>query len=230
MIDVTRSDLAPESLARRQSWNDDDVLLRLHADFHGKCYLCESKVQLRNLQVDHRLPRHTHPELSHDWSDLCPTCGLCNQRRPRYAEPPALLDPCAGEEVRTRLVQRLCLSSSEHRFRFSARDVDDLAATATAAELLTLHSPPHNAAKRAKAKELRDEIQRAHEALSETLMSAWRAAQCAETDDDVRAAHDKLDEARARLAPDAEFSALLSSALGDLVDAIALMINQQAAR
>ena len=84
MVKVERSYPAPESLAREASrkngsYNKTDVILRLKADFHDKCYICEIK-GLQDPQVEHLLPHKNgkHLERKFDWDNLFWSCGHCN--------------------------------------------------------------------------------------------------------------------------------------------------------
>jgi hypothetical protein len=148
MIDVQRPAEAPPTLAGGD-YSGIDVLEALHATFLGKCYLCESPVDLGTFQVDHRKPRSDErfAHLVYAWSNLFPTCNEheCNQRRERKFPDGGLLDP--GEGVEVRLVQRLegAVSMSLRKaattdFVFRAVNPADVAAVNTAKELDRIHN------------------------------------------------------------------------------------------
>lgn len=143
MIDAVRSGEPPASLAEQKRYNGDDVMERLHHDFLGKCYLCETKAEhWGELQVDHR-----HPDESRrfEWSNLFPACNrfLCNQRRTKKYPQGGLLNP--GEGVESRILQRVehpaaRLHADSARLVFSAVDAGDTPAVNTAAELDRIHN------------------------------------------------------------------------------------------
>jgi hypothetical protein len=136
MIDVTRSQPAPSSLKTRKRYGGQDVRKRLHEDFLGKCYLCESVLPPGRMQIDHR--RGQDPEtLIYDWSNLFPACN-CNLHRSKTYPP--LLDPSAGHRVETRLVQWLD-GTTEPKF-CAASETDDQARN-TALELDRCHGRDH---------------------------------------------------------------------------------------
>ncbi len=215
MIDVERSQPAPASLASG-SWNQDDVLLALQRDFLGKCYLCESPTPLRAAEVDHLIPRGVDPGLALSWSNLMLCCGNCNRRRPKYKAVTdlALLDPCAGTEVATRLSQRYDpLADLGERCHFEARAADDRAAVNSAAELMWIHSLPRGSGQRVRVRELLEDIERVHGHVADCLEQARSSARAG----DAETAAEQLGRARSGLARAAPFHALLASALGDLL-------------
>src|SRR5690606_24339379 len=75
MIDVERPAEAPASLAGG-TYSGTDVLEALHSTFQGKCYLCESPIELGTFQVDHRKPKgdERFDDLVCAWPNLFPTC------------------------------------------------------------------------------------------------------------------------------------------------------------
>lgn len=148
MIDVERPVEAPASLAGG-SYSGTDVLEALHATFLGKCYLCESPIELGTFQVDHRKPRSDErfTDLACAWSNLFPTCNEheYNQRREKKYPDGGLLDP--GEGVETRIIQRLEWAASTvlrkagtTDFVFRAANAADAAAANTARELDRVHN------------------------------------------------------------------------------------------
>jgi len=121
VIDVERSTVAPESLARRKSWADEDVLLALRRDFLGKCYLCERELPRGQIEVEHRRPRAEWEAGRFHWPNLFPACHYCNGRRPKTY-------PEAG------------LRDLNFRCHFVALRPEDAVAEATAIELSHIHS------------------------------------------------------------------------------------------
>jgi hypothetical protein len=139
MIDVTRSQPAPASLAAGTSWPGADVLQRLHDDLLGKCYLCETPHPRGTFEVDHRMQRAWPAGAGrhYDWDNLFPACHECNKRRLKRVPPAGLLDPCAGDEINTRLHQKWHPTDGAE---FRSRLPGDNAAASTALELEHLHN------------------------------------------------------------------------------------------
>lgn len=158
MIDVTRPDTSPASLAEKK-YNGRDVLETLHKAFLGKCYLCETRVEVGTFEVDHRKPKaeDQFPELAYEWKNLFPTCNThrCNQRRERKYPTGGLLDPAAGDRVEARIIQRILGNPSgvlggdakSAQFMFQPLASDDLAAVNTAQELDRIHNGTGSTAK-----------------------------------------------------------------------------------
>lgn len=150
MIDVKRSEVAPASLAEKKSYKSLDVLKALHRDFLGKCYLCETPVELGTFEVDHQRPRTDFAALEFAWTNLFPTCNThrCNQRRPKPKPPAPLLDPSNGDNVERRVHQRipepisrvLREDAERCRFSFTAASSGDVPAENTASELDHIHN------------------------------------------------------------------------------------------
>lgn len=139
MIDVTRSQPAPKSLANKKSYGGKDVRERLRADFDGKCYLCELPGPT---DVDHL---HGKGDLEHTWENLFPAHNAtCNQRRgPVRPTVGSLLDPSAGHGVEARLVQHFETNSAnlgDIRVTFGPLDPTDQAAANTSGELNRIHT------------------------------------------------------------------------------------------
>lgn len=153
MIDVDRPATAPESLAERRRYNADDVLAALHLTFLGKCYLCETPVEIGTFEVDHRRPKAQFERHTYAWENLFPACNTyrCNNRRPRKYPDGGLLDP--GQGVETRVEQRIegapsisLRSGGSTELVFCPRDPLDLPARNTAIELDRIHNAPAGAA------------------------------------------------------------------------------------
>lgn len=82
MVYFEKSQPAPASLAIEKeksngSYREQDVMKQLRADFHDKCYICESK-GLTSINVEHFLPHKGNKELKFDWSNLFYSCSHCN--------------------------------------------------------------------------------------------------------------------------------------------------------
>lgn len=146
MIDVTRSQPAPTSLASKKSYGGEDVRERLRADFDGKCYLCELPGPT---DIDHLHGKGDvvdgRGHLEHVWENLFPAHNAsCNQRRgPVRLAVGSLLDPSAGQRVEARLVQHFETDSAnlgDIRVNFAPVDPADQAAVNTSKELNRIHT------------------------------------------------------------------------------------------
>jgi HNH endonuclease len=138
VIDIERSQPAPESLAEGKGWRGEDVKARLREDFLRKCYLCEGTLGL-NFEVEHRHPRSAGGG-KHDWHNLFPAHHDCNNGRPAYP-PGGLLSP--GDGVEQLLRQWL---DSDHLPCFAATSSEDMLAHNTAHELDHIHRGSTDAA------------------------------------------------------------------------------------
>jgi hypothetical protein len=141
MIDVERSKEPPKSLALKAKWDGEDVIRTLRRDFHEKCYLCEKKVALREVEVEHRIPRSVSQEGKFDWRNLFPACQFCNKRRSGCAYPSeGLISP--GDDVEGRIDQRMYTSENglSAVCEFRPKRLGDVPAMRTAEELNHIHS------------------------------------------------------------------------------------------
>lgn len=145
MIDIVRSQPAPDSLASEDAYDGDDVKERLRTDFLAKCYLCEGVFIAREFEVDHRRPKAEFPELKYSWDNLFPACHHCNQTRHRSWRKGGYLSPGADDDLETRLVQELVTIAGKLVPSFDAMRPEDLAAVNTAHELDHVHNHTRNA-------------------------------------------------------------------------------------
>jgi hypothetical protein len=89
MVNFTKTTEIPASLAIEKqkglnaegkpkgSHSGADVLKLLEADFHKKCYLCETK-GLTSINVEHFIPHKNNIDLYFEWDNLYWSCGHCN--------------------------------------------------------------------------------------------------------------------------------------------------------
>lgn len=147
MIDIVRPAVAPASLAEKKTYRGDDVYTALHGIFHGKCYLCETPVELGKFSVDHRKPKGQFPELEYAWGNLFPACNEfnCNGRRQKTYPDGGLLDP--GEGIEAKVIQQVehtvsmsLRGAGNISLIFRARDAADVSAENTARELDRIHN------------------------------------------------------------------------------------------
>ena len=85
MINIIKSQPAPSCLAIEKTkasgdYNCGDVTQRLRADFHDKCYLCESKGLIPS-NTDHFVAHQGNINLKFDWNNLFWICGHCNNTK-----------------------------------------------------------------------------------------------------------------------------------------------------
>ena len=137
MVKVERSFPAPESLAieaqkKNGSYEKKDVVERLIADFHNKCYICEMS-NLQDPQVEHLLPHKNgkYLERKFDWNNLFWSCGHCNgvKNQSKYDE--GIL-ACCKTDPEDVIVFRL----QDEKIQVFAKDKENRQAALTA-ELVT---------------------------------------------------------------------------------------------
>ena len=156
MIDVTRREAAPASLAANDRYDGADVVEALHADFLGKCYLCETKVEPGTftnqspeaarpravpraaLRVDEPLPHLQHTQLQRAAPASLPRRGAPRSGRRSSRR---------GAHRAASSTRRRCSPARIRAFVFEAIREDDTAAANTAEELARIHagtgsSPP----------------------------------------------------------------------------------------
>ncbi|MCD8119239.1 MAG: hypothetical protein LUE29_07165 [Lachnospiraceae bacterium] len=126
MVKIERSYPAPESLASESqkangSYSEPDVVKRLYADFHNKCYICELD-NLYDPQVEHLLPHENgkYPERKYDWDNLFWSCGHCNSVKNQKKYSSGILNCCKRDPEEA---MRFCLEESE--VKVDAKDALD---------------------------------------------------------------------------------------------------------
>ncbi|MBI4876871.1 MAG: TIGR02646 family protein [Acidobacteria bacterium] len=68
-----------------------EALVRLT---HGKCAFCESRLGVASWEeMEHYHPKSLYPELTFEWTNLFPVCGVCNARKGQQDHRGALLKP-----------------------------------------------------------------------------------------------------------------------------------------
>ncbi len=61
---------------------------------HGKCVYCESALDLTvDMEVDHYIAKTVSPALAFEWTNLLPSCRLCNRPKLNHDHANALLKP-----------------------------------------------------------------------------------------------------------------------------------------
>ncbi|MBO6293494.1 MAG: hypothetical protein J6N51_14775 [Selenomonas sp.] len=93
MIKCERTYPAPESLAKRQAYNEADVISRLKAIFYDKCYICGLK-GLQDGVVEHLVSHKGNDDLKYDWNNLFWSCHHCNQWKNKRGFETDVLDCC----------------------------------------------------------------------------------------------------------------------------------------
>lgn len=101
MVKIERTPTPPASLAIEKAkasgkYNLDDVVTQLHADFHGKCYLCEQDA-LQSIEVEHLTPHHGDIDLKFDWTNLFYSCAHCNSVKNQRQYESNILDCCTTD-------------------------------------------------------------------------------------------------------------------------------------
>ncbi len=100
MIKIERNPIPPPSLAVEEQkakgvYNKPDVIQRLKADSHDKCYICELG-GLSDPEVEHLKPHHgrTIPERVFDWNNLFYACFHCNNIKKESKYDDKIIDCC----------------------------------------------------------------------------------------------------------------------------------------
>jgi hypothetical protein len=97
MIRLSKSQLPPHvTIKSAQNCREGEVFAILKADCYEKCYICEDKPTVPN--VEHRVPHRGDPALKLSWDNLLLSCGHCNNiKLDKYDD---ILDPvkCDPEE------------------------------------------------------------------------------------------------------------------------------------
>lgn len=91
MFKVIRSEPAPASLAKRQSYREKDVFDALSRVFYNKCYICETKEPV-DINIEHFEPHLGDVAKKFNWENLYLSCGRCNNIK--LAKYDDLLDCC----------------------------------------------------------------------------------------------------------------------------------------
>ncbi len=76
MINIERTETAPDCLKNKIDYKCDDVLDKLENDFFGKCYICETNLFSTN--VEHFIAHKGNKKLKFDWRNLFLACFHCN--------------------------------------------------------------------------------------------------------------------------------------------------------
>ena len=72
----------PVSLAKKNSYKEQDVKETLNKIFYGKCAYCESPYShVMPVDIEHFRPKNIYPWLEFDWENLLPSCIDCNRKR-----------------------------------------------------------------------------------------------------------------------------------------------------
>ncbi len=113
MIRLRNRGPAPAALARnRQRWTDRWVRVQPHGGdwatrgakkllreallklSHGKCAYCEVLLNVSSFpQIDHYTSKFVRIDLAFDWTNLLPTCEICNVKKGRQDHANQLLNP-----------------------------------------------------------------------------------------------------------------------------------------
>ncbi|MDA1013916.1 MAG: hypothetical protein O3A00_05610 [Planctomycetota bacterium] len=72
--------LAVESKKSAGNYKCGDVLSRLQADFHSKCYICEMR-NPTSINVEHFVPHEGDKHLKFSWDNLFWSCAHCNNTK-----------------------------------------------------------------------------------------------------------------------------------------------------
>lgn len=100
MVKIERSPIAPASLKVEKekgtkNYRGEDVVMQLHRDFRGKCYVCEID-QLQSVEVEHLKSHHNgkNRDRMFDWNNLFYSCSHCNSVKNKKKYEDCILDCC----------------------------------------------------------------------------------------------------------------------------------------
>jgi uncharacterized protein (TIGR02646 family) len=97
MIRLCKSQLPPDAtINSEQDYRKDIIFNTLSKDCHYKCYICEIKPTVIN--IEHIVPHRSNISLKFDWNNLFIACGHCNSiKNTKYDE---IINPtkCDPEE------------------------------------------------------------------------------------------------------------------------------------
>lgn len=98
MVKITRTPTAPESLSRQTNdcYRAKDVILLLHEDFHGKCYICE-RDEVQSPEVEHLVAHGGNTVLKYDWNNLFFSCSHCNSVKNQIKYSKNVVDCCTKD-------------------------------------------------------------------------------------------------------------------------------------
>ena len=144
MIGVVRSPGAPAVLTQSTAedrYRHREVVERLFADFHGKCYICEV-APLLDAEVEHLLPHKggTVPGRKFAWDNLFLSCRHCNGTKNKAVYEGRVID-CCRRDPEELLEQELV----ENRVQVGVLVTGDAEVTGTAAlieEVFSSSNPP----------------------------------------------------------------------------------------
>lgn len=70
------------------------LALALRELAHGKCVYCESALGVTvDLEIDHYIAKTVRPDLAFEWTNLLPSCRLCNRPKLNHDHGNSLLKP-----------------------------------------------------------------------------------------------------------------------------------------
>lgn len=100
MIKINRAKISPKSLdiekaKGSENYRCEDVIQQLSEDFHGKCYLCE--IRLQDVNVEHLKAHHGNRDRMFDWNNLFLCCPHCNGVKNQKCYEESIIDCCKVE-------------------------------------------------------------------------------------------------------------------------------------
>lgn len=139
MVKIERSYPPPASLKEQSekkngSYAGPDVVERLRADFHNKCYICELK-GLQDPQVEHLLPHKNGKDKQRkfDWENLFWACGHCNGVKNQEKYEKGILDCCKEDpekvmifRLKENVVSVCAVSSGDDKAQLTAQLVEEV--------------------------------------------------------------------------------------------------------
>jgi hypothetical protein len=99
MINISRNQSVPPSLAAQKTYRNTDVIEALHTIFNGKCYLTERVFDYpEEMEIDHFATQNDNGTLVYEWTNLYPIDQKANKMRLKSTPPGGYLDPCHPDD------------------------------------------------------------------------------------------------------------------------------------
>ncbi len=198
MFNVDRPEKAPESLSKRKSYREADVLEALEKIFHKKCYLCETK-EPQDIQIEHFVAHQNDDDKKYDWKNLYYVCSRCNNIK--NANFNNLIDCCDPEQDVTKAIKLMLPLSPGASTITIKRQRNDDQVKETEKLLEQIYNSDQTKNKKVSGSYLRKKIHTQYNLLYKWIM-IYYAADATEEDK-----QNALDHIKILISPEAQYSA-----------------------
>jgi hypothetical protein len=204
MINLVKSQPAPTCLAIEKEkksghYNCGDVLIRLKADFHNKCYLCGDR-GMTTLNIEHFVAHQGNLDLKFDWNNLFFACGHCNNTKLALYQ--RLLN-CTEQTIKiTDVIRFKGYGMPKEHFEISATETQPSIETMNTIALLNIIYTGTTVNKKIASENLRDRISNELAAFTQYLREFYGEAGLNDREREALVAR-----IRRRLSPESPFTA-----------------------